>query len=116
MTPNILAALVTVVIIFCIFTFAWVFYVASMGLLPRIRAKELAKWTLPSAYLAVFVGLVLDMTVNLLASIILLDFPRDLLLTGKLKRLKRGKGWRAKVAKYICEDCLNFFDPTGYHC
>lgn len=94
----------------------WVFYIAAMGLIPRLRAGTLPRLVRPIAYTAVLLGVLLDALINLLFSLLLVDLPREWLLTGKLKRLKAAGGWRGKVAAWVCSDCLNPFDTTGEHC
>jgi hypothetical protein len=52
-----------------------------------------------------------------IATVIFLDPPRDLLVTGRLKRYRdTGSGWRKHWATEICERGLNPFAPTKKHC
>jgi len=111
------AALILLVLgAFMATTVAWTFYIAAMGLIPRLRAGTIPRWVRPFAYTAVLMALVLDACVNLLFSILLLDLPREPLLTGKLKRLKAAGGRRGRFADLVCRDCLNPFDLSGDHC
>lgn len=102
--------------IYLLVVVTWVFYIAAMGLIPKIRAKLIPTWVLPFAWTAVLLAVVLDAIINLVFSLLLADLPQEKLLTGKLKRLKASGGWRARVATLICRDCLNPFDQTGEHC
>lgn len=96
---------------------AWVFYIAAMGLIPKLRAGTLPRWVRPFAWTAVWMALVMDAFFNLLLSLFLWDRPREPLLTGKLKRLKAAGSRRRKwFAELVCRDCLNPFDPRGEHC
>lgn len=97
-------------------TVAWVFYIAAMGLIPRLRAGTVPLWVRPFAYTAVWLGVLIDACINLLFSVFLWDVPREPLLTAKLKRLKLKGGWRGRAAEWVCRDCLDPFDPTGDHC
>jgi hypothetical protein len=52
-----------------------------------------------------------------LAVVIFLDLPRELLVTGRLKRYRaQGSGWRWHAATIVCERGLNPFAPTKKHC
>lgn len=62
------------------------------------------------------VGLVLDIVLNLLLSLLLLQVPRQLLVTSRLSCLKTEAGWRGKFARWVCYDLLDPFDPKGEHC
>lgn len=97
-------------------TVAWVFYIAAMGLIPKLRAGEIPLAVRPMAYTAVLMAVLIDVCITLLLSLLLWDLPREPLLTGKLKRLKANGGWRGRVAEWVCRDCLNPFDKTGEHC
>lgn len=66
-------------------------------------------------YFTLYVGLVLDAGLNLILSVFLLDFPKEVLTTGKIRRLKFGKeGWRKHVALFFCRNYLIPFDAK--HC
>lgn len=66
-------------------------------------------------YLTLYVGLVLDAVLNLVLSVFLLDLPKEILTTGKIRRLKFGKeGWRKRVALFFCRNYLTPFDKN--HC
>ena len=99
---------------FLLATVTWVFYVAAMSLIPRLRAGTIPLWVRPMAYTAVGMGLVLDAILNLLCSLFLWHSPRDPLFTAKLKRMKAEGGRRGRFAHLVCRDCLNPFDEG--HC
>lgn len=97
----------------------WVYYLAVMNL-KRVRDTEglspQAKWL---GMGVLFEGYLKDVVLNVLLSVPLLEFPRELTVSARLKRLnvesstKLGK-WRAKVAKWV-EPLLDPFDPSGDH-
>lgn len=92
---------------------SWLFYLAIMHL-KRVR-DDLHPVAKAHAYLLLSAGLVLDVVLNaVVGSVLFLEPPRELLLTSRLKRLKRGDGWRAKLADWVCEHLLEQFDEG--HC
>lgn len=95
----------------------WGIYVLVMGIYRAHLAKKLNKLTLTLSIPYVVVGYLIDIISNLtIASIIFLEFPRELLVTDRLIRLKQKSGWRAKVANWICYNVLDPFDPNGDNC
>lgn len=96
----------------------WVLYCAIMALWKCKREGRLTPAMRVLGYPLLTVGYVFDVAANLLASVLLLHWPKELLLTSKLKRIQREEpdGWRNKVAKWICHNLLNAVDPTGHHC
>lgn len=93
-------------------------YCAVMHLKHTI--DELPKAIKYVAYQILFVGIVVDVFVNLVfATVFLIDLPRlhksEVTLTARLKRLKDGTGWRQRVAVWSCK-ILSKLDPSGYHC
>lgn len=97
----------------------WLFYLAAMNL---IRAKETGKLTKASAvfgYPLVAVAGVIDAIVNwTVMTVLLLELPREFLVTARLKRHIKSeqRTWRFYVARYICHNLLDAFDPSGSHC
>lgn len=96
----------------------WGLYVLVMGL---YRAK--LKGTLTrEAYIMGWpyyaIGLIVDIVANLTVfSVLMLELPRELLVTSRLKRHREsGTGWRHDFALFICENLLDPLDPTGEHC
>lgn len=104
----------------------FVHYSAVMNL-QRVRdAGKLTVIQRPFAYAALGIGLVLDLTLNVLVSVLVLwTYPRHWLLTGTLVHFKREgpghsaiKRWRYWVASTICAELLDSLDPhpSGCHC
>lgn len=96
----------------------WMFYLAVMSLM---RARDLGKLSRPAYILGLpilWVGLTINMLVNLfVAPLLFLEPPKELRVTSRLTRLvhQRG-GWRGKLALWICINLLDQFDPSGHHC
>ena len=93
----------------------WVLYLAVMNLK---RARDMGLLTKPAHALGIpllFTGLLLDFLVNVFVmTVILLELPRETLVTTRLKRHNKGTGWRQKVAAWF-EQFLDPFDPDGDH-
>ena len=96
----------------------WGFYVLVMGIYRAHLDKRLTPVTRVLSAPFVVVGAVFDVVANItIASIIFLEFPRELLVTARLKRhIRSGTGWRHKLSTYVCDHVLDVFDPTGNHC
>ena len=94
----------------------WIFYLAVMNLSKAKRAGKLNKTALVLGMPVLWVGLVLDLLVNVFVmTILFLEPPKELLVTSRLKRHNRtGKGWRQKLAAWF-EPILDPYDPTGDH-
>lgn len=70
------------------------------------------------AYPIVILAVIVDVFFNLVvAPVVFLDFPREMLVTTRLQRYMAGEeGWRKNIANYICNSILDIFDPDGDHC
>jgi hypothetical protein len=105
----------------------WAFFLAVMALK---RAKDAGQLSRPARLLGmpiVIVGLWLDFWANVLvATVLLLELPRQTTVTARLKRHTylgleaayhdRPTPWRTKVSKWVCSNFLDVFDPSGQHC
>lgn len=85
------------------------------------RARDEGKLTWHQklfAYPGLVFGLMLDFSWTVVwGTILFFKYPQDWLLTGRLIRYKKqGKGWRFKLASYLCEKLLDSLDPKGCHC
>ena len=96
----------------------WLFYLAVMSLYRAQLNGQLSKLALYLGYPLLAVGLVLDLVVNIfVASVVMLDFPRELTVSEKMSRLiKSNSKWRRTGACWFCEKFLDVFDPNGPHC
>ncbi len=96
----------------------WALYVLVMGV---YRAKLSGRLGPAATILAapwVLLGFALDVLVNLTAaSLLFAEPPREWKVTQRLQRHQlAGDGWRADLARWICDHLLDVFDPTGNHC
>jgi hypothetical protein len=94
----------------------YVFYAAVMNI-KRVRDAGKLTWVgKVLGYPTLVIGLVLDLFVNLtLMTIVLLELPRELTVTARLKRHhKESTGWRLAVVKFF-EPVLDPLDPSGDH-
>lgn len=96
----------------------WALYLAIMKLVPnRHNLHPVAKF---HAYILLAVGLAFDVLLNVIVgSLIFLEppHPQRMLLTARLMHhIKYGKGWRMKLAQWLCTHLLDQFDPSGKHC
>jgi hypothetical protein len=103
---------------FVILYITWMLYCAIMSLKKAKDENRLTTAMKVFGYPLLFVGYAFDVATNLIGSVILMDLPRELLLTAKLKRIQREEptGWRNKTAMWICVNLLNAIDPSGHHC
>lgn len=94
----------------------WVFYLAVMNLMRARIAGRLRKPALVLGYPLLVVGVLLDVAANVLVmSVLLLEPPRELLVTKRLRRHATGTGWRRDVAMWFAVNLLDVFDPSGRH-
>jgi hypothetical protein len=96
----------------------WVFYTSVMCLRRARDEGRITPVIRPVAYLTLYIGLILDIFLNTIMSLPFLELPQwfdgEILLTSRLKRLVKGSGWRAKQAKFWCNNFLEPFDQG--HC
>lgn len=93
----------------------WTFFLAVMHLRIIRDTIGFTYVNIVPAYTVLVIGLILDATLNLAMSIPLLDMPKEMLLTGKFKRLiKEDMGWRGDVSEFLCQHFLVPADKN--HC
>lgn len=98
------------------FTF-YVLYLATINLWGN--RHEVSVWVLVFAWPLLLSMLVVDTTMNwTFFTIIMLDFPREFMVTQRMTRYRRQglMNWRKQFATYLCTRLLNPFDPTKDHC
>jgi hypothetical protein len=96
----------------------WLLYLVVMGAYRAHLSKRLSLTALFLLMPFVLIGALVDILSNLLiAPVLFLDLPKELLVTTRLTRYRNTDiGWRNKVANYICSNLLDVFDPRGTHC
>lgn len=109
----------------------WGFFLAAMNLMQARDEGTLPAWSYRLGLPIVFVGLVIDVAVQLtVACVIFLEPPRELTVSGRVKRWVEGpkfigypsgpptKGirwWRYSVALWMRVNLLKPFDRSGGH-
>lgn len=95
----------------------WALYVIVMALQRARRAGTLSPVALALGLPLIAAGVALDALVNItVMSVLLLERPREWLVTARLKRHIGAGGWRASVCAWLCHHLLDAFDPDGRHC
>ncbi len=93
----------------------WIYYLAVMSLK---RARDNGTLTKTAKLLGtpiLWIGISLDLIVNVFVlSFLLLDPPKEWLVTDRMKRYLASSGWRSKVASWFCINLLTPFDKG--HC
>ena len=94
----------------------WVLYLAVMNLKRARDNKLLSRQAFVLGLPLLKIGLLLDVFVNIaVMTVLLLELPREWLVTTRLKRHNRtGTGWRQRLAAWF-EPLLDPFDPSGDH-
>ena len=103
-----------IIYFYLIFMGTWVFYLALMNL--KRHKDNLSDVALFMGRQVLFVGFMFDFTLNMLMTIPFMQAPRELVLTSRLKRNMSDTGYRGKLARWICTELLDRFDPSGKHC
>lgn len=96
----------------------WILYLAVMSLATARNIGKLPRWALWLGYPLLAAGYIMDFLVNItLLSVIMLEVPQELLVTARLTRHINGTaGWRKSFATWVCQNLLDFADPSGCHC
>lgn len=93
----------------------WVYYLAVMNL--KRAEYRLSDTQRAFAMLIYYPGLLLDALVNIFVlTFVMLELPREWLVTPRVSRLKNDTGWRGIIARWLCDTLLDDFDPSGCHC
>lgn len=100
-----------------LFYATWAGYLAIMHLKTTRDRGQLTGTAKIIAYPLLAVFVVLDVVLNLLlGTLIFLEPPREFLFTTRVSRLNDSKSWRGAVARWMCSELLDVFDPSGRHC
>lgn len=95
----------------------YLFYIAAVQL--YYAWGTLALWVRVVAALPMVCFLVIDLCANIIITLPFFDWPRECLVTQRLKRYRSDDwpaGARKDVATTVCTQALNPFDPTRKHC
>lgn len=98
----------------------WAAYVLVMGIYRAHLAKRLGPvaFCLSLPFLAL--GLLMDVLAQFTVAALLFwqwPCPGEWLVTSRMRRyVAQGTGWRYRVAKWVCDNLLDVFDPSGEHC
>lgn len=95
----------------------WVFFLAVMNLKQAKDAGTLPKAARALGLPMLIVGYLLDCFVQLTAAVLIFaELPRELTVSGRVKRLiESGGGWRKRVAEWFRDVLLAPFDRSGGH-
>jgi len=119
---NILHTLTHILNLYAVFSFGgiymlWIFFLAVMNLLRAQEAKTLSKTAYVLGLPLLIVGVLVDVLCNIfVATILFLELPQEWVVTKRLGRLIVDTGWRGSMARFICQNLLDRFDPSGKHC
>lgn len=95
----------------------WALYIIVMALQRARRAGTLSRAAFALGAPLIVAGVLLDVLVNMvLMTALLLEWPREWLVTARLKRHCGADTWRGAVARWVCHKLLDAFDPDGRHC
>jgi len=94
----------------------WVHFVAVMHLMHMRNDGLLTPAQKAIGYSALAVGLVLDVALQGIITVLFLELPREWLVSGRLWRLSNGpEGWRRRLALALRVGLLDSADPSGMH-
>ena len=94
----------------------WVLFLAVMNLKRARDDKVLPRFAWLPGVFTLYVGWLLDFLVNVVVlSVAMLEVPRELTVTARLKRHRDDTSWRGTFARWIAANLLDPFDPSGRH-
>lgn len=97
--------------------FCWGYFLSVMHLKSARNAGKLTPASKVLGYPWLAVGYLVDVAFNaVVGTVIFLELPHELLFTARVSRLNDGDGRRAAIARWICRELLDPFDPAGHHC
>lgn len=102
----------------------WLLFVFTMGIYRAYLCKRLSIYSAILASPFLLLAGACDIFANwVVATILFLDEPQELLLTQRFIRYLRVQGetsllwrWRIGFARFVCDKLLDVFDPDGNHC
>lgn len=96
----------------------WFVYLAVMSLQRAYKVGAMTETGYRLGLIPLGFGYLLDFLMNMLVmTILLLELPREWLVTARVSRhQKTGSGYRYRIAHWMCKHLLDPFDPSGCHC
>lgn len=95
----------------------WGLYLSVMHLKSARDSGRLTMAAKLLGYPWLAVGYVIDVSFNaVVGTLLFLEPPREMLFTSRVSRLNDSECWRGKLARWICAELLDPFDPDGRHC
>lgn len=94
----------------------WGLFLAAMSLIGARAQGKLPRAALVLGYPLVLFGVLCDVLLQLVATVVFADLPREPVLTQRCSRYIAGPdGWRKTAALAICRNLLDPFQAGG-HC
>ncbi len=94
----------------------WALFLAAMSLIGARAQGKLPRAALVLGYPLVAFGVLCDVLLQLVATAVFADWPREPVLTQRCSRYIAGPpGWRRTAALWICRNLLDPFQAGG-HC
>lgn len=94
----------------------WGLFLAAMSLIGARAQGRLPRAALILGYPLVLFGVLCDVALQIVATVVFVDWPREPVLTQRCSRYIAGPdGWRKTVALWICRSLLDPFQSGG-HC
>lgn len=103
--------------VFGLLYLTWLLYVAIMAIKRAKDAGTAPVVALILGYPALFAGLMFDFVCTIfIGTVVFIDLPRELTLTARLKRYNaEGSGFRYRITRWLADNLLDPFDPSGKH-
>lgn len=116
--PIILKCVIGYFLSGCILVYlTWLYYLAVMSLKQARDENKLSHASSVVGQCILYPGLLLDFLCNVFVfSVILMELPKEYLVTSRLSRWSKQHNWRGKIARWFCINLLDGFDPSGCHC
>lgn len=94
----------------------WALFLVAMSLIGARAQGKLPRAALVLGYPLVLFGALCDVLLQLVATVVFADWPREPVLTQRCSRYIAGPpGWRRTAALWICRSLLDPFQAGG-HC
>ena len=91
----------------------WILFIAVMGFKSAWKTLSVATKILAAPWAAI--AYLLDIGLNIIATILFADLPREATLSQRFTRYKTDTSWRSPIAHWLCSNLLDPFELGG-HC